>query len=156
MLLVYFFLLRLFRVSELSDMLRPLLGRFGRGGLTPASDAGDTPSSPAAGGTGAEPGRRPERATTSVDTGLIPRISGEFDAVSFRAGPDPDRGARRPETYDGGTQQGADSDYLPAEDQPSTARGGLLSEEIPLPGRRTYQGKAGENPYFKSRRPRKK
>lgn len=156
MLLVYFFLLRLFRVSELSDMLRPLLGRFGRGGLTPAPDAGDTPSSRAAGGTGAEPGRRPERATTSVDTGLIPRISGEFDAVSFRAGPDPDRGARRPETYDGGTQQGADSDYLPAEDQPSTARGGLLSEEIPLPGRRTYQGKAGENPYFKSRRPRKK
>lgn len=156
MLVVYFFLLRLFRVSELSDMLRPLLGRFGRGGPAPASDAGDTPSSAPANGSNAEPGRRPERATTSVDTGLIPRISGEFDAVSFRAGPDPERGGRHPETYDGGAPQGADADYLPAEDQPSTARGGLLSEEIPLPGRRTYQGKAGENPYFKNRRPRKK
>ncbi|UKA66858.1 murein biosynthesis integral membrane protein MurJ [Arthrobacter sp. FW306-05-C] len=153
MLAVYFLLLRLFRVSELSDMLRPLLGRLGRGGQAPAPEAGDAPSSaPAAGSSG----HRPERATTSVDTGLIPRISGEFDAVSFRAGPDPERGSRRQETYDGGSQQGAEGGYLPVEDQPSTARGGLLSERIPLPGRRTYQGKAGENPYFSSRRKRKK
>ena len=153
MLAVYFLLLRLFRVSELSDMLRPLLGRLGRGGPAPAPDAGDTPSPASAEGSS---GHRPERATTSVDTGLIPRISGEFDAVSFRAGPDPQRGARRQETHDGGTRQGADGGYLPGEDQPSTARRGLLSEQIPLPGRRTYQGKAGENPYFNSRRKRKK
>jgi putative peptidoglycan lipid II flippase len=156
MLVVYFVLLRLFRVSELSDMLRPLLGRFGRGGRTPAPDAGDTPSSPAADGSSPDRGNHPERATTSVDTGLIPRISGEFDAVSFRAGPDPRRGSHRVEKYDGGARQGAEGDYLPAEDQPSTARRGPLNEEIPLPGRRTYQGKAGENPYFKSGRPRKK
>jgi len=156
MLVVYFVLLRLFRVSELSDMLRPLLGRFGRGGRTPAPDAGDTTSSPAPDGSSPDRGNHPERATTSVDTGLIPRISGEFDAVSFRAGPDPRRGSHRVETYDGGARQGAEGDYLPAEDQPSTARRGPLNEEIPLPGRRTYQGKAGENPYFKSGRPRKK
>jgi putative peptidoglycan lipid II flippase len=52
--------------------------------------------------------------------------------------------------------QGAEGAYLPGEDQPGTARGGLLREQIPLPGRRTYQGKAGENPYFKNRRKRKK
>ncbi|MDT0170306.1 murein biosynthesis integral membrane protein MurJ [Pseudarthrobacter sp. BRE9] len=156
MLVVYFFLLKLFRVSELSDMLRPLLGRLGRGGRGAAPDAGDTPSSPPAEGVDGEHSHRPERATTSVDTGLIPRISGEFDAVSFRAGPDPERGAHRPDTYDGGAAQGADRAYLPDEDQPGTARGGLLREQIPLPGRRTYQGKAGENPYFKTRRKRKK
>ncbi|GGH98065.1 murein biosynthesis integral membrane protein MurJ [Arthrobacter liuii] len=153
MLAVYFLLLRLFRVSELSDMLRPLLGRFGRGSQAPAQEAGDTPSSSSVDGSS---GHRPERATTSVDTGLIPRISGEFDAVSFRAGPDPEGGARREDTYDGGTGQGAEGAYLPGEDQPGTARGGLLSEQIPLPGRRTYQGKAGENPYFKTRRRRRK
>jgi putative peptidoglycan lipid II flippase len=156
MLVVYFFLLKLFRVSELSDMLRPLLGRLGRGGRGAAPDAGDTPSSPPAEGVDGEHSHRPERATTSVDTGLIPRISGEFDAVSFRAGPDPERGAHRPDTYDGAAVQGADRDYLPDEDQPGTARGGLLREQIPLPGRRTYQGKAGENPYFRTRRKRKK
>ena len=156
MLAVYFVLLRLFRVSELSDMLRPLLGRLGRGGRAAAVEAGDAPSAAPANGTDRDGGQRPERATTSVDTGLIPRISGEFDAVSFRAGPDPERGGRRTETYDAGTQPGADAAYLPGEDQPSTARGGLLSEQIPLPGRRTYQGKAGENPYFKSRSQRKK
>lgn len=156
MLVVYFFLLKLFRVSELSDMLRPLLGRLGRGGEAAAPDAGDTPSSPPAEGADGERGQRPERATTSVDTGLIPRISGEFDAVSFRAGPDPERGAHRPSTYDGGAVQGAEGAYLPGEDQPGTARGGMLREQIPLPGRRTYQGKAGENPYFKTRRKRKK
>ncbi|BCW80764.1 murein biosynthesis integral membrane protein MurJ [Arthrobacter sp. NicSoilC5] len=156
MLAVYFLLLRVFRVSELSDMLRPLLGRFGRGGPAAAPEAGDAPSPSPSEGSSADRGNHPERATTSVDTGLIPRISGEFDAVSFRAGPDPQRGARRPESYDAGARQGAEGAYLPGEDQPSTARGGLLSEQIPLPGRRTYQGKAGENPFFSSRRKRKK
>lgn len=156
MLVVYFVLLKLFRVSELSDMLRPLLGRFGRGSQAPAPDAGDAPSSPPAEAVDGERGHRPERATTSVDTGLIPRISGEFDAVSFRAGPDPQRGTHRPQMYDSGTAQGAEDAYLPGEDQPGTARGGLLREQIPLPGRRTYQGKPGENPYFKTRRKRKK
>ena len=62
---------------------------------------------------------RPERATVSVDTGLIPRISGEFDAASFRAGPDlaPNRTER------GRTPTGPEGGYLPAEDLPSTARG---------------------------------
>lgn len=153
MLGVYFVLLRLFRVTELGDMLRPLLGRLGRGGPAPAAEAGDAPSSAPAPGSS---GHRPERATTSVDTGLIPRISGEFDAVSFRAGPDPERGVRRQDLHDDGRQQVPVAEYLPGEEQPATARGGLLSEQIPLPGRRTYQGKAGENPYFKKRRPRKK
>lgn len=156
MLVVYFVLLKLFRVSELTDMLRPLLGRFGRGSQAPAPNAGDAPSSPPAEAVDGERGHRPERATTSVDTGLIPRISGEFDAVSFRAGPDPQRGTHRPQMYDSGTAQGAEDAYLPGEDQPGTARGGLLREQIPLPGRRTYQGKPGENPYFKTRRKRKK
>jgi putative peptidoglycan lipid II flippase len=90
-----------------------------------------------------------------VDTGLIPRISGEFDAVSFRAGPEPEREAPR-EQYDDGANRPGDGAYLPAEEQSGTARGGMLREQIPLPGRRTYQGKAGANPYFKQRRPRKK
>ncbi|NUS35770.1 MAG: murein biosynthesis integral membrane protein MurJ [Pseudarthrobacter sp.] len=155
MLAVYFVLLKLFRVSELRDLLRPLLGRLGRGRQDGSSDAG-TPPSPAPVHAGTQPGQRAERATTSVDTGLIPRISGEFDAVSFRAGPDPERGAGHMEKYDGGAQQSADGDYLPAEDQPGTARGGLLRDQIPIPGRRTFQGRAGENPHFKPRRPRKK
>lgn len=156
MLVVYFFLLKLFRVSELTDMLRPLLGRFGRGGQAAAPEAGDTPSPAHGESAEGERSHRPERATTSVDTGLIPRISGEFDAVSFRAGPDPEHGSRRQDTYDDGARQGAEGPYLPGEDQPGTARGGLLKEQIPLPGRRTYQGKPGENPYFKTRRKRKK
>src|SRR6478735_6798921 len=155
MLAVYFLLLRVFRVSELSDMLRPLLGRFGRGNQAQGPEAGDAPSSSPSAGSPAR-GNQPERATTSVDTGLIPRISGEFDAVSFRAGPDPERGVRRQDQPDDGSQQAPVAEYLPGEDQPSTARGGLLSEQIPLPGRRTYQGKAGENPFFSTRRKRKK
>lgn len=169
MLVAYFFLLKLFRVSELRDLLRPLLGRLGRGGPaappaeggTPPSDSspGSGPDSPSGSPTG---GRQyPERATTSVDTGLIPRISGEFDAVSFRAGPAPEqeapgRGVRGKEPLDGDDPPTSDGDYLPGEDQPSTARGGFLREQIPLPGRRTFQGKPGENPHFKPRKPRKK
>src|SRR6476661_4536227 len=50
MLAVYFLLLRVFRVSELSDMLRPLLGRFGRGNQAQGPEAGHAPSSsPSAG-----------------------------------------------------------------------------------------------------------
>lgn len=155
MLAVYIVLLRVFRVSELADMLRPLLGRLGRN-PTVDSPAESTPSSAPDDGPGGERGHRPERATTSVDTGLIPRISGEFDAVSFRAGPDPERGVPRQDMHDDGSRQAPAATYLPAEEQPGTARGGLLSDQIPLPGRRTFQGKAGENPYFKNRRPRKK
>ena len=167
MLVVYFFLLKLFRVAELRDLLRPLLGRLGRGQAAPATAAGTPPSAspegtPSVDGASAEARvRRPERATTSVDTGLIPRISGEFDAVSFRAGPDPEREgpehrAPRRQPGDGDDDGSSDDGYLPGEDQPSTARGGFLREQIPLPGRRTFQGKAGENPHFKPRRPRKK
>ena len=167
MLVVYFFLLKLFRVAELTDLLRPLLARLGRGGGVPPTAAGAPPSAspegtPSVEGASAEaPVRRPERATTSVDTGLIPQISGEFDAVSLRAGPAPEReaqdhdGRRRQPSDDDGTGA-SDDGYLPGEDQPSTARGSFLREQIPLPGRRTFQGKAGENPHFKARRPRKK
>ncbi|VXB00907.1 Putative peptidoglycan lipid II flippase [Arthrobacter sp. 9AX] len=157
MLVVYFFLLKLFRVSEVQDLLRPLLGRLGRGGpAAPPTEGGDPPSDSTPGGPSSGGQRTaPERATTSVDTGLIPRISGEFDSVSFRAGPAPQREAAPQQTADDGTSQ-SDGGYLPGEEQPSTARGGLLREQIPLPGRRTFQGRAGENPYFKPRRPRKK
>lgn len=158
MLVVYFFLLKLFRVSELRDLLQPLLGRLGRGGQgAPAAKAGNPPSNSSP-DVPSEDSRRPapERATTSVDTGLIPRISGEFDAVSFRAGPAPARAAGHRQESDGGDGTDAEGTYLPGEDQPSTARGGLLRDQIPLPGRRTFQGKSGENPHFKPRRPRKK
>ncbi|MET1089644.1 MAG: lipid II flippase MurJ, partial [Arthrobacter sp.] len=156
MLVVYFFLLRLFRVSELRDLLRPILGRLGRGPAAPSTEGGTPPSGSSPGGPAAGgPRTAPERATTSVDTGLIPRISGEFDAVSFRAGPAPQHGAAPGQPADAGASQ-PDGGYLPGEEQASTARGGLLREQIPLPGRRTFQGKAGENPYFKPRRPRKK
>ena len=96
MLAVYLFLLKIFHVTELRDLLQPLLGRLRRG---PAAEPG--PRTPAAGAAAERP--TPGRATVSVDTGLIPRISGEFDAASFRAGPDlrgrddfPDRACCRP------------------------------------------------------------
>ena len=134
MLAAYLLLLKLFRVTELSDLLQPLLGRLRRRPAADA-DAGKLPD-------GAATRTRPERATVSVDTGLIPRISGEFDAASFRAGPDlaeQDERSRR---------AGPEGGYLPAEDLPTTAEGGLGRGEVPLPGRRTYQGPAGHNPYF--------
>ena len=87
-----------------------------------------------------------------MDTGLIPRISGEFDAASFRAGPD----LRGREEYFDGRPAGPEGGYLPSEDVPSTAQGGLGREDIPLPGRRTYQGPAGHNPYFPFGRKKKK
>jgi putative peptidoglycan lipid II flippase len=163
MLVVYVFLLKIFHVSELRDLLRPLLGRLGRGGTGPSDTTGGTPSSSASGsasGSGSGSGAErptPERATVSVDTGLIPRISGEFDATSFRAGPAPARQAPTARTAVS-PEQGTEpsGEYLPAEDVPATARGGLLREEIPLPGRRTFQGQPGRNPHFRPRRPRKK
>jgi putative peptidoglycan lipid II flippase len=129
MLLAYLVLLRVFHVTELRDLLRPLMGRLGRGAPAPA-------------GAVAEP-TTAARATVSDDTGLIPRISGEFDAASFRAGPavEPQRAA--PES---GME--APKTYLPEEDTPSTARAGKFRPQVPLPGRRTYQGDAGQNPYF--------
>lgn len=172
MLVVYLFLLRIFHVTELRDLLRPLLGRLGRGTGPSDGSGGMPPSSPAAAGDSGTERPTPERATVSVDTGLIPRISGEFDATSFRAGPVPERppAPLAAETRPAGPGQGpgqrpgagigdgpeAAGEYLPAEDLPGTARGGLLRDEIPLPGRRTFQGQPGQNPHFKPRRPRKK
>ncbi|MGO4187719.1 murein biosynthesis integral membrane protein MurJ [Pseudarthrobacter sp. TAF60_1] len=158
MLVVYVFLLKIFHVTELRDLLRPLLGRLGRGGAGPSDATGGTPSSASASGSRSGAERpTPERATVSVDTGLIPRISGEFDATSFRAGPAPERHApaapAAAPSEDGAQPAG---EYLAAEDVPATARGGLLREEIPLPGRRTFQGQPGRNPHFRPRRPRKK
>jgi putative peptidoglycan lipid II flippase len=155
MLAVYLLLLKLFRVTELRDLLRPLLGRLGRGS---GADSGAPAAAPAAApntgvsasgasaGTAALRRPTPERATVSSDTGLIPRISGEFDSASFRAGPAPQP---EPADYD-------NASYLPEEDVPGTARGNALRGEIPLPGRRTYQGTPGQNPHFPSRRRKKK
>ncbi|WP_144672341.1 murein biosynthesis integral membrane protein MurJ [Arthrobacter sp. U41] len=135
MLAAYLLLLKLFRVTELSDLLQPLLGRLRRRQAAEPG-AGELPDDAAATRT------RPERATVSVDTGLIPRISGEFDAASFRAGPDLGEQDER------AGRDGPEGGYLPAEDVPSTAEGGLGRGDSPLPGRRTYQGPAGHNPYF--------
>lgn len=159
MLVAYLFLLKIFHVSELRDLMRPLMGRLGR--AAPAGPADSEPAAPPSSGSGgassASQSTTPERATVSVDTGLIPRISGEFDAVSFRAGPIPEATRK----HAPGPVVPADSDnggggYLPAEDVPGTAKRGLLRDEIPLPGRRTFQGPAGKNPHFRPRRPRKK
>ncbi|WP_457964520.1 murein biosynthesis integral membrane protein MurJ [Arthrobacter sp. D1-29] len=159
MLVVYVFLLKIFHVAELRDLLRPLLGRLGRGSSSAEPETavpGGAPSSPGA-AAGQGTGRStPERATVSVDTGLIPRISGEFDAASFRAGPVPERSPTPAVPVDPETGSSSGPRYLPAEDVPGTAQGSLLRDEIPLPGRRTFQGKAGHNPHFKPRRPRKK
>ncbi|WP_426226746.1 murein biosynthesis integral membrane protein MurJ [Pseudarthrobacter sp. DSP2-3-2b1] len=164
MLVAYVFLLKVFHVAELRDLLRPLLARLGRGGSGPSEPSGGAPSSsPPSSGESAQQATA-ERATVSVDTGMMPRISGEFDSASFRAGPvpEPTPPSTAPERVgdnDGpiaGPGTGPAEGYLPAEDVPGTARGGLLRDEIPLPGRRTFQGKAGENPHFKPRRPRKK
>ena len=91
MLVAYLFLLKVFHVAELRDLMRPLLGRLGRG--TGPSGGGGTPSSAAGADVSGTERPTPERATVAVDTGLIPRISGEFDAASFRAGPVPERQA---------------------------------------------------------------
>jgi putative peptidoglycan lipid II flippase len=125
MLAVYLVLLKALRVTELRDLAQPLLGRLRR---TAAAE--------------------PDRATTSLDTGIIPRISGEFDAASFRAGPE----LRREDGAGWGTGGG----YLPEEEVPNTAQGSQGRAEIPLPGRRTYQGEAGHNPYFPFGRRKKK
>ncbi|MGG5172386.1 murein biosynthesis integral membrane protein MurJ [Pseudarthrobacter sp. J1738] len=79
MLVVYLLLLKALHVHELRDLLAPLLSRFGRG-------AGVT-AGPSSTGTSAASAPEVKRATVSDETGLIPRISGEFDASSFRAGP---------------------------------------------------------------------
>jgi putative peptidoglycan lipid II flippase len=148
MLAAYFLLLKLFRVTELQDLLQPLLGRLRRRAAGPAAEAATEPQ---AGGV-PEARRAPERATVSVDTGLIPRISGGFDAESFRVGPD----IREEDSFPYGRRPGPEGGYLPAEDLPSTAQGGLGRGDAPLPGRRTYQGPAGHNPYFPFNRKKKK
>ncbi|QDY89718.1 murein biosynthesis integral membrane protein MurJ [Arthrobacter sp. UKPF54-2] len=149
MLAVYFVLLKVLRVTELQDLLQPLLGRLRRAPAAPGPEtAEDTGAGEAVAHEAPAPVRpAPQRATTSVDTGLIPRISGEFDAASFRAGPD---------LHDDGRGWGADGGYLPEEEVPSTAQGSQGRSEIPLPGRRTYQGQAGHNPYFPFGRRKKK
>jgi putative peptidoglycan lipid II flippase len=154
MLAVYLLLLKLFRVTELQDLLRPLLGRLGRGAAAPAAaPGGDSGGAASASGRASAPAssERPtaERATVSMDTGLIPRISGEFDSASFRAGPAP-----LPEREEAGNR--GEAKYLPEEELPGSTRGGRLRDEIPLPGRRTFQGKPGQNPYFRPGRKRKK
>jgi len=151
MLAVYFVLLKALRVTELQDLLQPLLGRLRRAPAAAETQPETGPETGAGEAVAHEapaPARTmPQRATTSVDTGLIPRISGEFDAASFRAGPD---------LRDDGRGWGADGGYLPEEELPSTAQASQGRSEIPLPGRRTYQGQAGHNPYFPFGRRKKK
>ncbi len=152
MLAVYLLLLKLFRVTELQDLLQPLLGRLRRGKGAGPDGGGDAEVHAGTRPEDAAAGRmRPERATVSVDTGLIPRISGEFDAASFRAGPD--LGLRDEYAERGNGPEGG---YLPDEEVPSTAQGGLGRVDVPLPGRRTYQGPVGQNPYFPFGRKKKK
>ncbi|GAB4098973.1 murein biosynthesis integral membrane protein MurJ [Sinomonas halotolerans] len=86
---VYALLLRAFRVTELRDLVGPILGRLGSRGGTPASSADDA-------GAAARPADRPapvrpEVETLSDDTGIIPRISGQFDPSMYRARPDTTR-----------------------------------------------------------------
>ena len=88
----------------------------------------------------------PERATVSVDTGLIPRISGEFDAASFRAGPDL-RGRDRSMTGGPPARKAA---ICRTRTCPATAQGGLGRAESRCRAARTYQGPAGQNPHFPS------
>lgn len=120
MLIVYFVLLRVFRVTELRDLLAPILGRLGGrlgGGAAAPSSAGAS-TAPTHDGAGAaasrsEPAEAPITAaiTISDDTGIIPRISGQFDPVMYRARPS----------------------------APPAER---------LPGRRSFQGPPGQNPHF--------
>ena len=133
MLAVYLLLLKLLRVSELSDLLQPLLGRLRR--RPEAEPAAGLPDGATATRT------QPDRATVSADSGLIPSISGEFDAASFRAGPDLDEGHER-------AGAGPVGGPLQAEDAPSSAEDVPGRGDGPVPGRRTYQGPAGQNPYF--------
>jgi putative peptidoglycan lipid II flippase len=118
MLIVYLILLRLFGVTELRDLLRPIMGRLGGRGAAPSpaqtADDGGVPAE--AGQEPAEP-RQPVYAlretapTLSDDTGIIPRISGQFDPSMYRARP-------------------------------------ASESNQPVPGRRTYQGPPGSNPHF--------
>ncbi|WP_139346563.1 murein biosynthesis integral membrane protein MurJ [Sinomonas mesophila] len=118
MLLVYIVLLRAFRVTEVRDLARPLLGRLGARGAaapSPAHDAGAAATGKAAApAAGAKEPVAPMTApinTLSDDTGIIPRISGQFDPSMYRARPSNTRPER-------------------------------------LPGRRTFQGPPGQNPHF--------
>lgn len=93
MLIAYFVLLRVFKVTEVRDLLRPILGRIGGrlgGGEAAPSPAPSTGDAGAAAGSRSGPGEPPITAaitTISNDTGIIPRISGQFDPVMYRARP---------------------------------------------------------------------
>ncbi|NUP75763.1 MAG: murein biosynthesis integral membrane protein MurJ [Sinomonas sp.] len=121
MLLVYFVLLRIFRVSELTDLLRPILGRLAARGEPAPSPVPAADDAGAAAGGAFEPAEprlpvyalRESAPTISDDTGIIPRISGQFDPNMYRARP--------------ASPQGPGN----------------------LPGRRTYQGPPGRNPNFR-------
>ena len=161
MLVVYVLLLKIFHVAELRDLLRPLLGRLGRRGGGAVGHGGRA-------AVGIICHRRFLRIGTS-DAGTRHRLGGHRtdsahlgrirrDVLPRRTGAraaqacgtcDSCRFRRMTETMPAG-------EYLPAEDVPGTARGGLLRDEIPLPGRRTFQGQPGRNPHFRPRRPRKK
>ncbi|WP_430296757.1 murein biosynthesis integral membrane protein MurJ [Sinomonas sp. B1-1] len=98
MLVVYFVLLRLFRVTELQDLLRPLLGRLGArvaGAPSPAT-AHDGAAAAARARADEENPATAALQIISDDTGIIPRISGQFDPVMYRARPSSARIERVP------------------------------------------------------------
>ncbi|MFJ3957302.1 murein biosynthesis integral membrane protein MurJ [Arthrobacter sp. NPDC090010] len=142
MLAAYIVLLRVFRVEELRDLLRPLLARF----IRPAAPQ-PSAASPAEPTTAAAP-------AVSMDTGLLPRISGGFDAESFRAAPSPEDVGET--VTSGGTHRAAPS-YDDGPVQEARGAGRMFAAfrdwlwtdpSQPPIGRHAYQGKSGENPHF--------
>lgn len=168
MLGVYVVLLRVFHVEELRDLLRPLLARFIRPtpAENPTTTAAASPSSSATAGAGqAHRGTREDLSTgalpaVSMDTGLLPRISGGFDSEGFRAAPSAE------DVGEGLTQpaRGAHPSTPHYGDEVTTVRPegrrSLLTvfrdwlwappAQQPQLGRHTYQGRSGENPHFPS------
>ncbi|MDP5226859.1 MULTISPECIES: lipid II flippase MurJ [Arthrobacter] len=188
MLAAYVALLRVFRVEELRDLLRPLLARFIRPAAAPATQAAEgttaggaaspatapspavasvhTPSSTPPSGTAPRrlrAGTREEQAATgalpavSMDTGVLPRISGGFDAESFRAVPSAeDVGESVPSTTAGHPAAPYYGVEPTAAAAPATGLLGRFRSWLWAPsappriGRHSYQGKSGENPHFPS------
>ena len=142
MLAAYLLLLKLFRATELQRPAAAAAGppAAGRGGCgSPMTWAATGPGRPCR-----TPRTRPERATVSVDTGLIPRFRGNSTPRPSVPGPTlAGTGLNR------AGRAGPEGGYLPAVG-PSQhgVRAACGRGDIPLPGRRTYQGPAGHNPYF--------
>lgn len=158
MLVVYLVLLKVLRVTELRDLLRPLMGRFSKGSDDDGNGGGQQgpapqpPRSPVDSGAPPAPLRQPfstaTMETVALDTGLIPSISGAFDATAYRA-----TRAGTVDSRDTGSDRLTPEPagfYLPEEEHLDAAPGRTQPpENLPF-GRHTYQGPAGQNPDFPS------